>query len=240
VPACARAPGRAAGAAAGGVAGAAPAVARGDPHRAGEPDRGQQREAAHDRSRDGAEGVHGVEARQLLAHALTAEVADQHRQRGAHERRRRQQQDEQDREAREREAGAVRAERAVERADHRVDAVQHRKRRQPQHAHAALEPRVGARALAAARERGAEEPRAEREPAEERGDHRRHGVQGVTEQVGELLRPHHLVQQAGGARDEEAQRRPRGQRRRAERGGLACGAGRARRLADRGHEGPRW
>jgi hypothetical protein len=59
---------------------------RRDPHRAREPDRGQQREAARDRARDRAERVHGVEAREFLAHALAAEVTDQHRQRGPHER----------------------------------------------------------------------------------------------------------------------------------------------------------
>jgi hypothetical protein len=59
-----------------------------------EPDLGEQQEAAGERSRDRAERVERVESRQRRPHPLVLEVTDQHRQRGAHERRGRKEQDE--------------------------------------------------------------------------------------------------------------------------------------------------
>jgi hypothetical protein len=177
-----------------------------------EPQSRQQREPRRERPEHRAERVERVQARECRADALALDVRDEHRQRRAHECGRRQQERDQQREPRACEREALATERAIELPDERIARAQERQQRHAEDADPEFEQRVGPRAPPAARERHTEHPRTEREAAEERGHDRGHRVQRAAHDIGELLRPDDLVQEAGGAGGEEAQRGPCGER----------------------------
>ena len=185
----------------------------GDVGGARKPQPRHEREPAQRRSRHRAKRVERVQPRERRTHEPAFEVFDQHRERGAHQHGRRQQQQEEHHEAHEPEARAFAAELAIELAEHRLDTAQHGQQPDTQESDSELEQRVGARAVAPPGEGHPEHARPDREAAQERGGDRGDRVQRTSEHVGQLFRPHDLVQQPRAPRGEETQRRPCGQRR---------------------------
>jgi hypothetical protein len=186
-----------------------------------------EQEAREQGARDRAERVDGVEPREPGADRAAFTAGHEHRQRGAHECRRRHQQCEQQHQPCPGKCRALTAERAIELADRGVERAQERQQRHPGHGHRELELGVAPRGIAPAGESRAEQACAERQPAEKRSGHHGHRLERASQEVRELLAPHDLVDEPGGAGDEEAADRP-GRRRHAIRARSRAGAWRAR------------
>jgi len=169
---------------------------------------GHEQEASAERAEDGAQRVDGIEPRKPRAHRAALAARHQHRERGPHERRRHEQDREQEPAASESEREALAAQRAVELAHRPIERAQQRQHREARHRHPRLEQRVAPARRAAARERGAEEARAERQAGEERSHDDRRRAHRAPEQVGELLAPHHLVEEPRRAGGDQAARGP--------------------------------
>jgi hypothetical protein len=167
-----------------------------------------QDDAGEQAADDAAERVPAVEPTDQRAGAVARgrEGGAEDRQRRPHAGGRRQHHDEGDREAAER-LGVRRLERRPERVEQEaVEPADEPRDERRRDGDGGLEERVDAQEFRPRDDAPAGEPRAEREPGQEGGDDRRDRRRRTAEDVGEVPRPEHLVDEGGAPRDEHVDR----------------------------------
>jgi hypothetical protein len=179
----------------------------GDKERARGAQSRQEQEAGHDGADHRAQRVESVEERQVpgQAAARPARITRQYRQRGAHQRGRHDHRDGGQEEAERGEGGGVVPERAGQgHIDGRVH-LQHAVGGKGRQGNAQFEQAVGAQRPPPAIGTATDEPTSEGQPAHEDREHRRDRKVGAAEDEALLADPHHLVDERGGAREQEQQ-----------------------------------